>query len=167
MYFAYGWPRAFDVGGSTASQAPLGSGNIPEGDASDAAQAAGADAARAIVQILSDDDNIVILTGSSVQVAYMGPVAGSLTCWPRHLLCRVECMQGRFSLQDDRPITRLQMWSGGMHRIRLGAAWRSPGAVQTEGANKRAFWSSSRRLLAVIVGLPGAECLLASSLYQQ
>ena len=44
------------------------------------------------------------------------------------------------------------MWSGGMHRIRLGAVWRSPGAVQTEGANKRAFWSSSRRLLAVIVG---------------
>jgi hypothetical protein len=76
-------------------------------------------------------------------------------------------MQGRFLLQDDRTITRLQMWSGGMHRIRLGAAWRSPGAVQTEGANKRAFWSSSRRLLAVIVGLPGAECLLASSLYQQ
>ena len=67
MYFAYGWPRAFDVGGSTASEAPLGSGDIPGRDAGDAA--------RAIVQILSDDDNIVIITGSSVQVACMQPVA--------------------------------------------------------------------------------------------
>lgn len=69
MYFAYGWPRAYDVGGSTASEAPHGGGDTQGGDASDAASAARADAARAIVQILADDDTIVILTGSSVQVA--------------------------------------------------------------------------------------------------
>ena len=74
MYFAFGWPRAFDVGGSTASEAPFGSGDVPGRDSGDAAQAAGADAARAIVQILSDDDNVVILTGSSVQVVCMRPV---------------------------------------------------------------------------------------------
>lgn len=45
-----------------------------------------------------------------------------------------------------------------MHRIRLGGTSRSPGAVQTEGANKRAFWSSSRRLLAVVV-----SCLITTS----
>ena len=69
MYFAYGWPRAFDVGGSTASEAPHSSGDVTGGDADDAAKAAGASAARAIVQILADDDIILILTGSSVQVA--------------------------------------------------------------------------------------------------
>ncbi len=55
-----------------------------------------------------------------------------------------------------------QIWSGGQNRIRLGGTTRSGGAVQTEGANKRAFWSSSRRLLAVVVsmhsGQPGDAC---------
>ena len=46
----------------------------------------------------------------------------------------------------------VQLWSGDQHRVRLGSAERSEAAVRTEGANSRAFWSSSRRLLAVVVG---------------
>ncbi len=45
----------------------------------------------------------------------------------------------------------IQIWSGGQHRVRLGGSARSGGAVRAEGAYKRAFWSSPRRLLAVVV----------------
>ena len=45
----------------------------------------------------------------------------------------------------------IQIWSGGQHRVRLGCSARSGGAVRAEGAYKRAFWSSPRRLLAVVV----------------
>jgi hypothetical protein len=168
MYFAYGWPRAFDVGGSTASEAPHGGGDILGGYARDAASAAGADAAHAIVQILADDDTIVILTGSSVQVACRQSAIASVHLRPCCLSRRlIECAQGRFTLEINCTTVSPQVWSGGMHRIRLGAAWRSPGAVQTEGANKRGFWSSSRRLLAVIVGFSCTRRLLVSGVCQQ
>lgn len=48
----------------------------------------------------------------------------------------------------------IQLWSGGQHRVRLGGTARGVGAVRAEGAYKRAFWSSTRRLLAVVVCPP-------------
>ena len=44
-----------------------------------------------------------------------------------------------------------QLWAGGQHRVRLGKLERSKDSVQAEGLNKRAYWCSSRRLLAVLV----------------
>lgn len=45
----------------------------------------------------------------------------------------------------------IQLWSAGQHRIRLGTLARDPDALAAEGLNKRAFWSPSRRLLAIVV----------------
>ena len=44
-----------------------------------------------------------------------------------------------------------QLWAGGQHRVRLGKLERSEDSVKAEGLNKRAYWCSSRRLLAVLV----------------
>ncbi|KAK9828450.1 hypothetical protein WJX72_000056 [[Myrmecia] bisecta] len=44
----------------------------------------------------------------------------------------------------------IQVWTGGQHRIRLGAHSRDEGSVRLEGLNRRAFWCNSRRLLAVL-----------------
>ena len=44
-----------------------------------------------------------------------------------------------------------QIWAGGQHRIRLGKLDRSEESLKVEGINKRAYWCSSRRLLAVLV----------------
>lgn len=44
-----------------------------------------------------------------------------------------------------------QLWAGGQHRIRLGKLDRSEDSIKAEGLNKRAYWCSSRRLLAVLV----------------
>lgn len=68
MYFAYGWPKAFEVCSSAASEAPDGSDDVlGAGGAGDGAKAA-AKAGRQIVQILADDDLIVVITGNGVQV---------------------------------------------------------------------------------------------------
>lgn len=44
-----------------------------------------------------------------------------------------------------------QIWAGGQHRVRLGKLDRSEESIKAEGLNKRAYWCSSRRLLAVLV----------------
>ena len=46
-----------------------------------------------------------------------------------------------------------QIWAGGQHRIRLGKIDRSEESIKVEGLNKRAYWCSSRRLLAVLVSV--------------
>ena len=45
----------------------------------------------------------------------------------------------------------IQLWSAGQHRVRLGALARGADTLSADGLNKRAFWSPSRRLLAVVV----------------
>lgn len=45
----------------------------------------------------------------------------------------------------------IQFWAAGQHRIRLGVLAREADALSSDGLNKRAFWSPSRRLLAVVV----------------
>lgn len=57
-----------------------------------------------------------------------------------------------------------QLWAGGQHRVRLGKLERSEESIKVEGLNKRAYWCSSRRLLAVLVHRQ--QCT-ASSLGQQ
>lgn len=44
-----------------------------------------------------------------------------------------------------------QLWAGGQHRVRLGKLERSEDSIKVEGLNKRAYWCSSRRLLAILV----------------
>jgi hypothetical protein len=46
-----------------------------------------------------------------------------------------------------------QIWAGGQHRIRLGHLERCEESLKVEGLNKRAYWCSSRRLLAVLVNM--------------
>lgn len=45
----------------------------------------------------------------------------------------------------------IQLWSAGQHRVRLGALARGAETLAADGLNKRAFWSPSRRLLALVV----------------
>lgn len=47
--------------------------------------------------------------------------------------------------------SRIQLWTGGQHRVKLGTYTREAESLQTEGLNKKAFWSSSKRSLAVLV----------------
>lgn len=44
----------------------------------------------------------------------------------------------------------IQIWSGGRHRVLLGKHSRSAGDLRTEGVYLRAYWSASRRLLAIV-----------------
>ena len=46
-----------------------------------------------------------------------------------------------------------QLWAGGQHRVRLGKLDRSEDSIKAEGLNKRAYWCSSRRMLAVLVNM--------------
>ncbi len=46
-----------------------------------------------------------------------------------------------------------QIWAGAQHRIRLGHLERCEESLKVEGLNKRAYWCSSRRLLAVLVNM--------------
>jgi RAB6A-GEF complex partner protein 1 len=45
----------------------------------------------------------------------------------------------------------VQVWSGGQHRIKLGELSRSAESLAEEGANVRALWCPSKRVLAVAV----------------
>jgi len=49
----------------------------------------------------------------------------------------------------------LQLWSAGLHKLRLGQAARTAESVQAEGRNVAAFWCGSKGLVAVLVGAPG------------
>lgn len=47
--------------------------------------------------------------------------------------------------------TRIQLWTGGQHRVKLGTFTREAESIQAEGLNRKAYWSSVRRSLAVLV----------------
>jgi hypothetical protein len=103
MYFAYGWPRAFDVSGSTPQHAPDSSSDTRGGAASNAADGLGATAARSIVQILTDDDFIVVITGSSVQVTPT-PAVTALFMHAQHVLSILQnCLQSQSLLSHIAP----------------------------------------------------------------
>lgn len=57
-----------------------------------------------------------------------------------------------------------QLWAGGQHRVRLGKLERSEDSIKVEGLNKRAYWCSSRRLLAVLVQAACTESSLGLQL---
>ena len=50
--------------------------------------------------------------------------------------------------------SRIQIWTGGQHRVKLGTFERSQESLRTEGLNRKAFWSSSKRSLAILVRHP-------------
>ena len=52
----------------------------------------------------------------------------------------------------------VQLWSGGQHRVKLGVLVRDQESVQMEGLNRKAFWASTKRLLAVLVRKEQAVC---------
>lgn len=45
----------------------------------------------------------------------------------------------------------VQMWSAGQHRVKLGEVIRKQEDVEEQGANMRAHWCPTRKLLAVVV----------------
>lgn len=47
--------------------------------------------------------------------------------------------------------SRIQIWTGGQHRVKLGTFKRSGESLRAEGLNRKAFWSSIKRSLAVLV----------------
>ena len=47
--------------------------------------------------------------------------------------------------------SRIQVWTGGQHRVKLGTYTREEGSIATDGLNRKAFWSSTKRNLAVLV----------------
>lgn len=49
-------------------------------------------------------------------------------------------------------VTSIQLWTGGEHRVRRGQLTRDEASLKQEGLNRKAFWSSSKKLLAVLVG---------------
>ena len=46
---------------------------------------------------------------------------------------------------------RIQIWTGGQHRVKLGTYTRSADSLRLEGLNKKAYWSSSKKSLAILV----------------
>ena len=53
--------------------------------------------------------------------------------------------------------SRIQLWTGGQHRVKLGTFTRDADSIRAEGLNRKAFWSSSKRSLAVLVRLDTAQ----------
>jgi hypothetical protein len=49
--------------------------------------------------------------------------------------------------------SRIQLWTGGQHRVKLGTYTRDAESIKAEGLNRKAFWSTSKRSLAIMVGL--------------
>lgn len=46
---------------------------------------------------------------------------------------------------------RVQLWSGGQHRIKIGELVRDEDTIQRHGTNIRAWWCPARRVIAVAV----------------
>jgi hypothetical protein len=55
--------------------------------------------------------------------------------------------------------TSIQVWTGGQHRIRLGASSKDAEAVEREGCNIAAHWCPQKNCLTVLVGFHRAECV--------
>lgn len=49
--------------------------------------------------------------------------------------------------------SRIQVWTGGQHRVKLGTFTRGHDSIKADGLNRKAFWSSSKRSLAVLVSI--------------
>jgi hypothetical protein len=47
--------------------------------------------------------------------------------------------------------SRIQLWTGGQHRVKLGTYTRDADSIKADGLNRKAFWSTSKRSLAVLV----------------
>ena len=47
--------------------------------------------------------------------------------------------------------SRIQVWTGGQHRVKLGTYTREEDSIKADGLNRKAFWSTSKRTLAVLV----------------
>lgn len=47
--------------------------------------------------------------------------------------------------------TSIQLWTGSQHRVKLGLLTRDQASLRAEGLNRKAFWSSNKKLLAVLV----------------
>ena len=47
--------------------------------------------------------------------------------------------------------TTVQLWSGGLHRVRLSECVRSDQDLEQEGYNVTAIWSSAKATLAILV----------------
>ena len=56
--------------------------------------------------------------------------------------------------------SRIQIWTGGQHRVRLGCFSRSLESLRSDGLNKKAHWVSSKRSLAILVGATSWSCPL-------
>lgn len=48
--------------------------------------------------------------------------------------------------------TSIQLWTGGQHRVKQGQLVRDHASLRAEGLNRKAVWSSNKKLLAVLVG---------------
>lgn len=48
-------------------------------------------------------------------------------------------------------VTSIQLWTGGQHRVKRGQLTRDEASLKAEGLNRKACWSSSKKLLAVLV----------------
>ena len=49
--------------------------------------------------------------------------------------------------------SRIQVWTGGQHRVILGTYMREEESIKADGLNRKAFWSSGKRNLAVLVSI--------------
>ncbi|KAK9798509.1 hypothetical protein WJX73_005261 [Symbiochloris irregularis] len=47
-------------------------------------------------------------------------------------------------------VTSIQLWTGGQHRVKRGQLTRDEASLKQEGLNRKACWSSSKKLLAVL-----------------
>ena len=54
--------------------------------------------------------------------------------------------------------SRIQVWTGGQHRVILGTYTREEESIKADGLNRKAFWSSGKRNLAVLVAIPHLPC---------
>ena len=51
-------------------------------------------------------------------------------------------------------VTSIQLWTGGQHRVKQGQLVRDEASLKAEGLNRKACWSGSKKLLAVLVRIP-------------
>ena len=60
--------------------------------------------------------------------------------------------------------SRIQVWTGGQHRVKLGTFTREEESIRADGLNRKAFWSSAKRNLAILVRSRVAGLMLCSSI---
>ena len=160
MYFAYGWPKVF----STALDSPAASGGV-DGSLDDAPLSE-----QEVVYLTAGAEVLLLVTSSGCV-----PCAGPRLCdgMPKaaiqhrlraaditlegHRLGTSAAQRAALSSSSKRSHgataagCSVQFWAAGQHRVRLGVLVRGEESLASDGLNKRAFWSGSRRMLAVVV----------------